>query len=116
MLFDGQDRGTRDDYIKEYGEQPLGNFIRGIVGLSEESAREAFAVFIQAGNLQADQMTFLSVIITYLTTNGIIDKRMLFEAPFTDMNDQGLFGMFDDAEAGKIISIIDEINHNAEVG
>ncbi len=116
ILFDGQDRGTRDDYIKEYGEQPLGNFIRGIVGLSEESAREAFAVFIQAGNLQADQMTFLNVIITYLTTNGIIDKRMLFEAPFTDMNDQGLFGMFDDAEAGKIISIIDEINYNAMIG
>ena len=39
---------------------------------------------------------------------------MLFESLFTDMHDKGLFEMFDHAEAGKIISIIDSVNGNAE--
>lgn len=30
ILFDGDERGTREDFIKEFGEEPLGVFIRGI--------------------------------------------------------------------------------------
>lgn len=59
-------------------------------------------------------MTFINTIIDHLTENGTIDKKMLFESPFTDVNDQGLFGVFDDSQAGRVISIIDTINGNAE--
>jgi type I restriction enzyme R subunit len=41
---------------------------------------------------------------------------MLFKAPFTDINDGGLNGVFDDASAHKIISIVEHINENAQVG
>ena len=116
MVFDGQERGTKEDFKLQYGDQPLTNFIRSIIGLDEKAAQEAFATFIQVGNLQADQMTFINTIIQFLTKNGTIDKKMLFEPPFTDKSDQGLFGLFDDADCGKIISIIDEINRNAEMG
>lgn len=61
-------------------------------------------------------MTYLNNIISYLTKNGTIEKSMLFEPPFTDVNDQGLLGVFEEGDAYKIISIIDTINHNAEVG
>ncbi|MEN8134461.1 MAG: DEAD/DEAH box helicase family protein [Thermodesulfobacteriota bacterium] len=115
ILFDGDERGTKQDYLAEYGDQPLGKFIRSIVGLDIKSANEAFADFLQAGNLRADQMTFLNNIITYLTKNGTIDKAMLFEPPFTHINDQGLLGVFDDAQATKIIQIIDKVNRNAMV-
>lgn len=115
MLFDGQERGTKQEFIKEYGEQPLGVFIRAIVGLDIQAANEAFSEFIQKGNLKADQMTFIKNIISFLEKNGIIDKGMLFEPPFTDINDQGLLGVFGDAAATKIISIVDQINKNAEV-
>lgn len=41
---------------------------------------------------------------------------MLFESPFTDLNDQGLSGVFDeDAILAKVVRIIDEINENAIV-
>lgn len=116
ILFDGGERGTKDDYIHEYGAQPLGQFVRSILGLDVKAAQQAFADFLQVGNLKADQMTFINNIITYLTKNGTIDKRMLFEPPFTNVNDQGLLGVFDDADAGKIIRIIDGINENAGVG
>jgi len=44
------------------------------LGLDSNAAQEAFADFISAGNLRADQMTFINNIISYLTTNGTIDK------------------------------------------
>ncbi|THD66438.1 DUF4145 domain-containing protein [Robertkochia marina] len=115
ILFDGEDRGTRGDFEKEYGQQPLGVFIRSILGLEEKAAQEAFAEFLQAGNLSADQMTFIQNIISFLTKNGTIEPSMLFEPPFTDMNDQGLLGVFEDGDAHKVISIIEGINENAEI-
>lgn len=116
ILFDEEERGSKEDFNNEYGKEPLGKFVRSILGLDIEAAEKAFADFLQTGNLRADQMTFITNIITYLTKNGVIDKGMLFEPPFTDVNDQGLLGVFDDADAYKIISIIDEINDNAKVG
>ncbi|RTZ63187.1 MAG: hypothetical protein DSZ29_07345, partial [Aquificaceae bacterium] len=69
----------------------------------------------QAGNLSADQITFINQIISYLTQNGTIDKKMLFEPPFTNIHDQGLFGVFDDADVSKVIHLIDQVNENAVV-
>lgn len=112
-LFDGEKRGTREDFEKEFGKEPLGVFIRSIIGLDIKAAQNAFTDFLQAGNLRADQMTFIQNIITYLTKNGTIEPSMLFEPPFTDMNDQGLMGIFEDYEAHKVISIIEKINENA---
>jgi type I restriction enzyme R subunit len=115
ILFDNDERGSKEDYVAEYGEQPLGVFVRSIIGLDIEAANQAFADFLQAGNLKADQMTFINNIITHLTINGTIDKTRLFESPFTDINDQGLLGVFSDAEAVRLINIIDKINGNAGV-
>ncbi|MBG7610714.1 type I site-specific deoxyribonuclease, partial [Polaribacter sp. BAL334] len=116
ILFDGDERGTREDFVKEFGEEPLGVFIRGIIGLDVKAAQNAFSEFLQAGNLRADQMTFIQNIISYLTKNGTIEPSMLFESPFTDMNDQGLLGVFDDSYAHKVINIIERINENAMIG
>jgi len=110
ILFDGKTIGTKQDYIDNYGDKPLGEFIRGIVGLEVAAAQEAFADFIQAGNLRADQMTFMNNIIDYLTKNGMIEKKMLFEAPFTNIHDQGLLGVFDDADATMVINLIDRVS------
>ena len=115
ILFDGKTLGTRQDYIDNFGDKPLGEFIRSIVGLDVGAAQAAFAEFIQAGNLRADQITFINSIITYLTKNGVIDKKMLFEPPFTNIHDQGLLGVFDDADASKVIKLIDRVNGNAVV-
>lgn len=116
MLFTDGVAGTKDEFVKEFGEKPLGAFIRSITGLEEASVNEAFAEFLQIGNLRADQITFVSTIMSYLTKNGTIDKQMLFESPFTDLNDQGLTGVFNnDADVIKIVKIIDLINGNAEV-
>ena len=115
ILFDGATVGTKQDYIDTYGDKPLGEFIRSIVGLDASAAQGVFAEFIQAGTLRADQMTFINTIIAYLTKNGMIDKHMLFESPFTNIHDQGLLGVFDEVAATKVIKLIDLVNGNALV-
>ncbi|CAA6827604.1 MAG: Type I restriction-modification system, restriction subunit R (EC [uncultured Thiotrichaceae bacterium] len=115
ILFDDENIGTKQDYIDNYGDKPLGEFIRSIVGLDISAAQEVFADFIQSAHLQADQMTFMNTIITYITKNGVIDKKMLFEPPFTNIHDQGLFGLFDEADVTKVVQLIDRVNGNVEV-
>jgi type I restriction enzyme R subunit len=116
MLFDGGERGTREDFENIFGKEPLGVFVRSILGLEEKAAQEAFSEFLKAGNLNAGQMNFVQKIISFLTRNGTIDPAMLFEAPFTDINDQGLLGVFDDGTSHRIVSIVEAIKKNAEVG
>ena len=58
-------------------------------------------------------MTFINNIIRYLTKNCTIDKKMLFEPPFTNVHDPGLLGVFDDAVVVKVIKLIDQVNKNA---
>lgn len=116
ILFTESVAGTKDEFIKQYGERPLGSFIRSITGLNEQAVNNAFADFLQTGNLRADQITFVRTIMSYVTKNGTINKQLLFEPPFTDLNDQGLTGVFEnDADVVKIVKIIDIINGNAIV-
>jgi type I restriction enzyme R subunit len=116
MLFTESVAGTKDQFIEQYGEKPLGAFIRSVTGVDQTVLNQAFADFLQTGNLRADQMTFINTIISYLSKNGTIDKAMLYEPPFTDLNDQGISGVFDnDSDLIKVVKIIDHINENALV-
>lgn len=61
----------------------------------------------------AGQIYFINTIIDYLTENGTIEKKLLFNKPFTDIDDQGLAGVFSMEDAGAIVRVIDGINKNA---
>ena len=43
MLFEQNEIGTKESFVNAYGEQPLGKFIRSIVGLDIESVNAAFS-------------------------------------------------------------------------
>jgi len=114
MVFEQGTLGTKDDFIKAYGEQPLGRFIRIIVGLDINAAKVAFAGLLSSQNLNSNQIRFIDTIINYLSVKGTIELDMLFESPFTDVSSAGISGLFDNEVANKIISLIKEINYNAE--
>ncbi|MEJ4088326.1 DEAD/DEAH box helicase family protein [Galbibacter orientalis] len=108
--------GTREEFEKEYGLEPLTKFIRKIVGLDIEAANNLFSKFIQSGNLNANQIIFIQKIINYLNTNGILDKGLLTKPPFNEHHEKGILGIFPDEEKiVKIISIIDQVNDNVNV-
>jgi type I restriction enzyme R subunit len=114
MLFESIGGGDHETLMREIGsEKPLGWFIRSIVGMDVQAARSAFADFIAHGKLRPDQVNFMEAIIQHLTQNGVIDKAMLAETPFTDIHDQGVFGVFGEGELVQLVSLIDEVNGNA---
>jgi type I restriction enzyme R subunit len=115
MLFEQGSLGTKEEFVKAYGEQPLGKFIRKIVGLDVTAAKQVFSVLIKSQTLNSQQIRFLDTIINYLTVNGIIDPAILFDSPFTDISSTGISGLFDESTAVKIIELIESVNQNAEV-
>lgn len=116
IFFNADEVGSKEEFEKEGKGKTLSLFIRELIGLEKEAVQSAFSEFIQAQNLNAEQIKFVDLIIGYLTQNGVIDKRALFESPFKDINDSGPFGLFDDAQVTKIISILDRINGSVDVG
>ena len=112
MLFRQGALGTKEDLIRAYGDQPLGKFVRSIVGLDVAAAKAAFTDFLNNAFFTSQQIRFIDTIINFLTVNGTIDPGILFEAPFTDINNKGLTGLFDDSFSREIIKVIEIINGN----
>jgi type I restriction enzyme R subunit len=115
LLFDQSQLGTRAAFVNAFGEQPLGRFIRSIVGLDAKAAEAAFAKFLENKNLNSRQIRFIKTLINYLTQNGTIEPSVLYEAPFTEINDSGISGLFDDQTADLIFETIEVINRNAAI-
>jgi type I restriction enzyme R subunit len=77
--------GSRADYEAEFGQKPLGEFVRGIVGLDMAAAKAAFAEFLESTRLDARQIYFVNQIVEYIVRNGLMkDLSVLREPPFTD--------------------------------
>lgn len=107
------DLGCRKDYEAEYGEKPLGEFVRGIVGLDMHAAKEAFAVYLNDANLDSRQIYFVNQIVEYIVHNGMMkDMSVLQESPFSDQG--SVVDVFADLSVWMgIRSIIERINANA---
>jgi type I restriction enzyme R subunit len=116
MLFESEEVGSREEFVREYGEmQTLGSFIRRLVGLDRSAAKEEFADYLEGKELSADQVLFINEIIDHLTQNGMMKPGRLYERPFTDLHSEGLDGLFRDEEADEIVRILRSINRNAVV-
>ena len=107
------DLGSKSDYQDEYGDKPLGEFVRGIVGLDMKAAKEAFSEFLDNSSLDSRQIYFVNQIVEYIVHNGMMtDFSVLQEPPFTDRG--SIVDVFADLSVwAKIKSVIDAINHNA---
>lgn len=105
--------GTKAEYAAEYGEKPLGEFVREIVGLDMNAAKEAFSEFLSNTNLDARQIYFVNQIIEYIVHNGMMkDLSVLMDSPFTDRG--SVVEIFTDLSVwAGIRKVIETINMNA---
>ena len=105
--------GTKQDYESEYGQKPLGEFVREIVGLDMNAAKEAFSEYLNDTSLDANQIYFVNQIVEYIVHNGLMkDLSVLQEPPFTDNG--SIVEVFSDLTLWiGIKRIIDRINANA---
>lgn len=105
--------GTREDYEKEYGEKPLGEFVREIVGLEMNAAKEAFSRYLNETNMDSRQIYFVNQIVEFIVHNGLMkDLSVLQESPFTDKG--SIAEIFTDLNLWLgIRNVIEQINANA---
>lgn len=105
--------GTKQDYENEIGQKPLGEFVREIVGLDMNAAKEAFSAYLSDTNMDSRQIYFVNQIIEYIVHNGILkDLSVLQESPFTDQG--SIVDIFTDLSVWMgIRGVIDQINANA---
>jgi type I restriction enzyme, R subunit len=101
--------GAPSPHIAAAKEHGLGLFIRALIGLDREAAKEAFASFPNGKLLSANQIEFINLIIDHLTEHGIIEAERLYESPFTDLNPRGVEGLFDTAQVNELLSVISNI-------
>ena len=105
--------GTKQDYEHEYGNKPLGELVREIVGLDMNAAKEAFSEYLTGTSLDSRQIYFVNQIVEYIVHNGMMkDLSVLQESPFTDQG--SVVEIFTDLNVWMgIRKVIDSINANA---
>lgn len=54
-----KDLGSKKDYEEQVGEKPLGEFVREIVGLDMNAAKEAFSEYLDEKVITADRFILL---------------------------------------------------------
>ena len=105
--------GTKQDYEQEVGTKPLGEFVREIVGLDMNAAKEAFSKYLTDTNMDSRQIYFVNQIVEYIVHNGMMkDLSVLQESPFTDQG--SIVEIFTDMTMWMgIRKVIESINGNA---
>jgi type I restriction enzyme R subunit len=91
----------------------LGLFVRSLVGLDREVAKQELAKFISGKNLNCNQIEFVNMIVDYLTAHGAMDAAILYESPFTDITPQGPDGLFTSTQVDELFSILEEVSTRA---
>jgi type I restriction enzyme, R subunit len=104
--------GTPEE-IEVAKEAGLGVFIRSLVGLDREAAKQAFGEFLSGSTASANQIEFINLIIDYLTHHGIMEPRLLYESPFTYISNQGPEGIFSPEQVDTLVAVLDEIRTRA---
>jgi type I restriction enzyme R subunit len=109
-----EEAGASDGDLAEVrGEGGLGLFVRSLVGLERDAAKDAFAEFMAGKNLNGNQIEFINLIIDHLTERGAMDPRRLYESPFTDFDDQGVSGLFPQGDVQQIVKVLNDVRGRA---
>ena len=107
--------GGTAEVIQEAAEQShgLGIFIRSLVGLDRETAKQAFSKFVVGSTATASQLEFIDLIVQYLTENGVMEPARLYESPFTDISPKGPEAVFSITRVNEMVGLLREIKQRA---
>ena len=116
LLLDASGMTDAEAYRqKVLQDKPLGTFIRELVGLDMNAAKEAFSDFLDEGIYNAEQISFVNKVIDHLMDNGILEMAHIFEPPFTDDHGESAYGFFEEGKVVELFKRIREVNANANV-
>ena len=106
--------GTQGDISRaKEVSRGLGLFVRSLVGLDREAAKEALAGFMLGKPLASNQIEFLNLIVNHLTEHGVMESSLLYESPFTDLTPQGPDGLFSSTQVDELLAVFEGIKATA---
>lgn len=94
--------------------QGLGLFVRSLVGMDREAAKQALGAFMVGRTLEANQIQFLNLIVDSLTERGVVEAERLYESPFTDIAPQGPDGVFSEPDVEALFGVLRAVRDSAE--
>ena len=77
------------------------------------SSKRRLCSFLEGRILNANQIEFINLIVDHLTENGAMEAKRLYESPFTDLDDQGVGGLFPQADVHVIVDVLEEVKQKA---
>ncbi|MEO5719193.1 MAG: DEAD/DEAH box helicase family protein [Chthoniobacterales bacterium] len=106
--------GTSEDIQKATkASDGLGLFVRSLIGLDRDAAKQALGGFIADKTLKANQIEFLDLIVNHLTERGVVKVEALYESPYTDVNQHGPDGLFPEPQVEQIVAILNDVRQRA---
>jgi len=105
--------GSAPEYVTKARELGLGLFVRSLVGLERNAAKQAFADFLSGRTFTPNQIEFMDLVINYLTEHGAMEPDRLYESPFTDFNPLGVEGLFKPVEVTEMFTVLSRIRASA---
>ncbi|WP_291992535.1 DEAD/DEAH box helicase family protein [Candidatus Accumulibacter sp. ACC003] len=91
----------------------LGLFVRSLLGMDREAAKEALAGFLADKTLAANQIEFVNLIVNHLTEHGVLDAALLYESPFIDITPRGPDVLFSNAEVDELMTVLAAVRDTA---
>jgi type I restriction enzyme R subunit len=104
--------GSREDYVREFGDTPFGLLVRKIAKLDHEAAMQAFSRFINDESLNDRQIAFVKKVIHHIEQNGYMENvGELLKPPFD--KPMSFVKMFDKKTQAELTQAIKAVRENA---
>jgi type I restriction enzyme R subunit len=113
MLAESGAGGPEDIARAKLESHGLGLFVRSLVGLDREAAKQALATFLADRTLGANQIEFVNLIVNHLTDHGIMEPARLYESPFTDLTPHGPEDLFTSEQVDALVASLEAIRATA---
>ena len=105
------DLNTLKEFFPE-STATLDKILRTIVGMDKNAIEQSFTTFVQQihTHVNAKQQRFIGMLKNHLIRHGAIEIAQLYDAPFTQIHDMGLDGVFSEQQADVIEQFIKQFD------